>query len=555
MMGARTDAISSVRSMNRYLAMGLGTVVCLLLLQSSVVTAAGPSTTPGERKPPAKGRLAFIDTLIQDGWKKAGVQPARTASDEEFMRRVYLDLVGRIPSPQESRAFLQTRESDKREKLIDYLLEHPDFAKNFANQWSVLLIGRSNQGRMVDRPSLNNWLRKQFLADRPWNEMVHELVASTGSNKENGAVNYVLAHLEFGAVPLTSLTTRLFMGQQIQCTQCHNHPSNDWKQEDFWGINAFFKGIKSEEVRKENANGLAVVDHTEVRDEPTDAYVKFDRRNGLVGIAFPKFLDGKKISQGPDVVRRSELAKLICAPNNGMLSKSLVNRMWSHFMGRGFVNPVDDMGSHNPPSHPELLDQLAKQFQESGYDVKQLCRWITSSRPYQLSSAKAKGSEKEENLFSQMQLKPMGPEQLFDSLLTATGALKSSTGEERDKKRDAWMRQFIFTFANDETEESSTFQGTIPQALMMMNGEIMTEAVSCKPGSFLHSVVESAPRQSRSPATYMVSSLYMSALSRHPSAKELATAGSFLEGSPDSLQVLQDLFWALLNSNEFILNH
>ena len=123
---------------------------------------------------------------------------------------------------------------------------------------------------MVDRAALTSWLRKQFASDRPWNEIVHELVSSTGSNKENGAVNYVLAHLEFEAVPLTSRTTRLFLGQQIQCTQCHDHPSNDWKQGDFWGINAFFKGMKTEEVRKADATGLEKVDHTELRDEPTD---------------------------------------------------------------------------------------------------------------------------------------------------------------------------------------------------------------------------------------------------------------------------------------------
>ena len=127
---------------------------------------------------------------------------------------------------------------------------------------------------MVDRASLNNWLRKQFGSERPWNEIVHELVSATGSNKENGAVNYVLAHLEFGAVPLTSQTTRLFLGQQIQCTQCHDHPSNDWKQADFWGINAFFKGIRTEEVTKADTTGLEVYDHTELRDEPTDTYVQ-----------------------------------------------------------------------------------------------------------------------------------------------------------------------------------------------------------------------------------------------------------------------------------------
>jgi len=381
---------------------------------------AGDNPSPrSDRKPTATvSQVALIDKAIAEAWNKAGVKPARPATDEEFLRRAYLDVLGRIPNVQEARAFLNTREKDKRGKLVEYLLNHPDYAKNLATQWSVLLIGRGNQGRMVDRAALTNWLRKQFGSEKPWNETVHELVSSSGSNKDNGAVNYVLAHLEFGAVPLTSRTTRLFLGQQIQCTQCHDHPSNDWKQIDFWGINAFFKGMKTEQKTRQNDTGLEVYDHTELRDEPTDEYVKFDRRNGMVGIAFPRFLDGRKISQGTDVVRRAELGKLIADPKNEALAKAFVNRMWAHFLGRGIVNPVDDFGPHNQPSHPELLDQLAKDFQESGYDVKKLCRSIMASRAYQLSSVKPKGSEKEEGLFSSMQLKPMTPEQLFDSLLS-----------------------------------------------------------------------------------------------------------------------------------------
>jgi hypothetical protein len=177
------------------------------------------------------------------------------------------------------------------------------------------------------------------------------------------------------------------------------------------------------------------------------------------------------------------------------------------------------------------------------------------SRAYQLSSAKTKPGDKEEGLFSQMQLKPMSPEQLFDSLLTATRANQAGSGDEDHRKRDAWMRQFLFAFANDEAEESTSFQGTIPQALMMMNGELMTDAVSCKPGSFLYDVVEQAPRQKRTPEAFMVDSLYLAALSRHPTAKESSKAGEYLSAFPDSLQVLQDLFWALLNSNEFVLIH
>ena len=536
---------------------GFCLVFALLLVGITTLAVSADDSTKGSRSSDTGPRLAFIDQLIEESWKKAGVKPAKPAGDDEFLRRAYLDLLGRIPNVQEARAFLQTRERDKRDKLVTYLLEHPDFAKNFATQWSILLIGRGNQGRTVDRASFTSWLRKQFASDRPWNEVVHELVSSTGSNKANGAVNYVLAHLEFEAVPLTSRTTRLFLGQQIQCTQCHDHPSNDWKQGDFWGINAFFKGMKIEEVRTADATGLEKVDHTELRDEPTEEFARFDRRNGLVGVAFPRFLDGKKISQGTDVIRRAELGKLISDPNNEMLGKAFVNRLWTHFLGHGFVNPVDDFGPHNPPSHPELLTKIAEEFKQNGYDVKKLCRWIMASRAYQLSSAsaKTKGGDKGDGLFSQMQLKPMSPEQLFDSLLTATMAHRTGSGDDGNRKRDEWMRQFLFAFANDEAEESTSFQGTIPQALMMMNGELMRTALSGNPGSFLCEVVDQARRQGRSPEAHMVDSLYLAALSRHPSPKELGRARLYLESFPDTLQVLQDLFWALLNSNEFVLNH
>ena len=481
--------------------------------------------------------------------------PAKPATDEEYLRRAYLDLLGRIPSVQEARAFLQTKETDKREKLVDFLLENADYPKNFANQWTTLLIGRGNPGRRVDRGALASWLRKQFAANRPWNDVVFDLVTAAGSNKENGAVNYILAHLQFEAVPLTSRTTRLFLGQQIQCTQCHDHPSNEWKQGDFWGINAFFKGLKTEEKTTVNETGLEVYDHTELRDEPSDAYVRFDKRNGLVGIAFPKFLNGQKISQGTDVIRRTELGKLIVDPKNQDLSRAFVNRMWAHFMGRGFVNPVDDLGPHNTPSNPELLEKLVREFQESPYDVKQLIRWIMASRAYQASSVKGKGVEKEEGLFNFMQLRPMSPEQLFDSLLTATNAHRAGNGIQSDQKRDAWLRQFLFAFGNDEGEETTNFQGTIPQALMMMNGELLRDALSGKPGSFLAECIEQARTQSRSPEVYMVNQIYLAALSRYPTRKEFQQAGRYLASYPDSLQVLQDLFWALLNSNEFILVH
>ncbi len=523
--------------------------------------AKRPSETPART---TGAKLDFIDAMLKESWQENNVKPSRRASDEEFLRRAYLDVLGRIPNIKEANAFLATsaakgkakeKDSDKRAKLVEYLLADPDYPKNFATQWKVILLGRKMQDRNVDAIALTSWLRRQIADNRPWNEMARELVTAKGSNKENGAVNFTLAHMAEGAVNLTSITTRVFLGQQIQCTQCHDHPSNDWKQADFWGINAFYKGLQREEVRMANAAGTEVVDHIELSDMPTDKFASYERRDARLGIAFPTFLDGRKISQNADVNRRDALGKFITEPANDSFAKAYVNRMWGHFFGRGFVQPVDDFGTHNLPSHPELLDKLAQQFKESGYDTKALIRWIMNSDAYSLTSAATKDNEKDETLFTHMNLKPMTPEQLFDSLIVATAAHKVGGGEDTSKRRDQWLGQFVITFANDEGEESLNFQGTIPQALMMMNGELMEKAVGGKAGSFLADLLEHAQLQARgSLESYVVNHIYLAALSRHPTSQEMTIARGFLMNNPDTINVMEDMFWALLNSNEFVLN-
>jgi hypothetical protein len=532
------------------------TIIAVSALTWSGFGPRSVGAEPASESSTGGARAEFIDGMFKKAMDEAGIKPSPICTDEEYLRRAYLDVLGRIPNIEEALAFLQSKEKGKQAKLVEYLLKHPDFAKNFANQWTILLMGGRGgrrQDREVDRDALSTWLRQQVNADRPWNEIAYDLIAAKGSNKDNGAANFTIAHLDNGAVPLTSITSRVFLGLQIQCTQCHDHPSNDWKQADFWGLNAFFKGVKKRRVMKENSTGKQVIDHVEVDDEPTDAFASYDRRNAMVGIAFPKYLDGRKISQGTDIDRRVELARMIADPKNPELAKAFVNRMWGHFLGRGFVQPVDDFGPHNPPSHPELLDRLAQEFQASHYDIKALIRWIMNSQPYHVSSVIIKANEKDETLFSHMALKPLTPEQLFDSLLTATAAHQAGGADNSEKQRDAWLKQFIFTFANDEGEEGSTFQGTIPQALMMMNGELIAKAVGGKPGSFLADLLDRA-NANRSPVDYMVNNLYLAALSRAPSRGEKAMAQKFLSSNPDTIEVLEDIFWALLNSNEFVLN-
>lgn len=534
----------------------LGITSFLTVAVLSFPSFAGNPVDKGAKDPASK-QIDFLDQSIKDAWDEAKIKPSKAALDPEYMRRAYLDVLGRVPTIQEATQFLNDRDTGKRIKLIEHLLADPDYAKNMATVWTVNLIGRQNQGRDVNRAMLTSWLRKQFAENRPWDEIAFDLMTAKGSNKENGATNYTLAHMESGAVPLTSVTTRVFLGQQIQCTQCHDHPSNDWKQADFWGINAFLQGLNAKRVQLPNANGLLVDDHVELSQRiPRDPFVYYDKRNATRGAVPPTFLDGRKINLNSDGDRRVQLAKFVTESSNQNFPKSMVNRMWAHFLGRGFVYPVDDFGSHNPPSHPELLDKLGEEFQASGYDIKKLIRRIMMSQAYQLSSETTKNNEKDETLFSHMGMKPMNPEQLFESLLTATSAHKAGTSSnDSEKRRDAWLGQFITTFGNDEGEETTNFQGTIPQALMMMNGELMAQAVGGKPGSFLADVLEKAQLQTRfAPEVVVVNQLYLAALSRYPSTREMTMAKNFLNSSPDTIRIMEDLFWALLNSNEFVLN-
>ncbi len=545
------NSLPAIRSGRFRIPLALG----LLAALTGLARADDPSAGGEKAGTGAGAKPDYIDGLLEKAWKEAGVEPSARCTDAEYLRRAYLDILGRIPNIQEAQAFLENKDPDKRSKLVDYLLEHPDYPKHFGNEYTILLIGRRTQDRDVDRAALESWLRQQFASNRPWNEVAYELVTAKGSNKENGAVNFTLAHFADQKVNLTSFTTRIFLGQQIQCTQCHDHPSNDWKQEDFWGINAFFRGTERREVTRVDSSGAEVPDHFEVYDEPTDEWARYEKRNAIVGVTPPKFLDGRKIGPGMDVDRRTELGKFVTSPENDQFAKAFVNRIWGHFVGRGFVQPVDDFGDHNPPSHPELLDRLAADFRANGYDVKDLIRWVTASRAYQVSSVMTRKNDKDDVLFSHFLVRPMKPEQLFDSLITATSAHKAA-GRGSEQQRQTWLRQFVVAFANDEAGETTNFQGTIPQALMMMNGDLIAKATGGEAGSFLRHVLEQAMLQRRmKPETYAVNTLYLAALSRYPTQVDMRRALAYIGSNLDQINVIEDLFWVLLNSNEFVLIH
>jgi hypothetical protein len=284
-------------------------------------------------------------------------------------------------------------------------------------------------------------------------------------------------------------------------------------------------------------------------------------------VAFPVFVDGTEISRSGYLPgkqqdgteyganRRKELVALM--KDSPLMPKAIVNRMWGHFLGYGFTKPMDDLGEHNPPSHPELLDGLGERFREQSFDLKALIRWIVLSQPYALSSKTGKGNQRddpalgEKPKFSHFYLRQMRAEDLYESLLTATEADQASGGEEAAKKKDQWLSQFIIAFGTDEGDDSTTFNGSIPQVLMMFNGDLIKQATSTGKGGFLDRVATSGMKN---PAK--IETLYQAALARRPTAKELKTANDILvECKGDAIGALQTIWWAVLNSNEFIINH
>ena len=526
-------------------------------------------------------QVKFINEQVSAGWADADVDPSPAATDGEWCRRVHLDVIGRIPTIEELQAFLADSSPTKKADLVARLLGDDfidEYARNWTDVWTAVLIGRDVDNDNVSRPGMRQWLRRALSKNIPYDRFMEELVTATGANTNkdgvegfNGATNFLSGKMEEGGVQATAKTAQIFLGVQVQCTQCHNHPFNKGKQNQFWEMNAFFRQARAlrrfEQTMDVQSIEMVDEDFEGEGGDPEAAEIYYELRNGLKKVAYPVFIDGTEIRQsgylpakkedGTDygVNRRRELARLIAG--SPLFPKAIVNRMWAHFLGYGFTKPIDDLGDHNPPSHPELLDGLAEQFREQSFDLKELVRWIVLSKPYALSSkGTAKNAKDDPTLgekpkFSRFYLRQMRAEDLYESLLTATEADRSRAAEVAAKKKDEWLGQFIIAFGTDEGDDSTTFNGSIAQVLMMFNGDLVKVATSTGKGGFLDRVAASGTKNAAK-----IDALYLAALARKPSQKELAAANKLMQDRKgDAVEALQDVWWAVLNSNEFIINH
>ncbi|HTU25925.1 MAG TPA: DUF1549 domain-containing protein, partial [Pirellulales bacterium] len=530
----------------------------------------------------AKGRsfgipqVELINEQIRKAWQENKLVPSGQASDGEWCRRLFLDLLGRVPSVQELTKFTSDRSADKKLQLVNQLLGGDEkyveeYARNWTTLWTNILIGRSGGGendRMTNRAGLQQALRRAFQHDVPYSKMVFDIISATGVNKPgeehfNGYVNFLAGKLDENGIQATAKTSQIFLGLQVQCTQCHNHPFNEWKQNQFWELNAFFRQTRLKRIggnREMVTIDLSNQNFSGEDNRPDEAALFYELRKGTMEAAYPVFVDGTQVSKSGylnDVDRRTELAKLIVASE--YMPKAIVNRMWAHFLGYGFTKPVDDIGPHNAPSHPELLDKLAEEFRQNSTDLKDLIRWIVLSEPYSLSSRFSSNNKKddpslgEKPKFSHFYLRQMRAEELYESLLEATAAQQiGGSYEEQEKVKHEWLDQFTIAFGTDENDETTTFNGTIPQTLMMMNGDLMKKAIGTDKGSFLEEVANNPKLNNAA----KINHLFLSALSRRPTAAENSAANQLMSlRGGDATAALQDVWWAVLNSNEFILNH
>jgi hypothetical protein len=508
---------------------------------------------------------AKIDQRIAAGWEKAGVKPAAPADDAEFLRRVYLDIGGRIPSVSEARAFLKDTLPDKRQKLVDKLLDSPQFVRHFASFWQQLLLPEDISVIQVRAlvPGFEAWVRKEIAANVGYDQLARDLLTApinelrspqefTARGNEPSAMAYYVVK-DLAPENLAANSARVFLGIRVECAQCHHHPFASWKREQFWGYAAFFGGV----ARRGPGGQFAV-------PGPERLNVQELKMAGTDKVVKATFLDGAKPEWKDNLSGRKALADWMTKPDNPYFARAGANRMWYYFFSTGLIDPVDEMvGAESQSNHPELLDEMAKDFVAHKFDLKYLIRAITASKAYQLSSHSPDKSQDDAGLFARMPVRGMTAAQLFDSLAEAISYREGGAGGPRGPFGGGGPRaQFLNKFAN-QGERPTEIQASILQALSIMNSRLVADATSLegRQAALLEILVNFPGGTTAS----RVETLYLATLSRKPTAKEgermikyVETGGSAKtdQATDDQKNIaLADVFWVLLNSVEFSVNH
>jgi hypothetical protein len=486
----------------------------------------------------------YIDTLIDDKLKKLRIAPSGLCTDEEFLRRATLDITGMLPTVEEHDRFLADTDPAKRARLVDDLLQRPEFADMWVMKWAELLQIRSGTGDITYKSAIvyYNWLHDQILNNVPVNELVRQLISSTGGTFDTPATGFY--QFETDPLKLAEDTAQAFLGVQIKCAQCHNHPFDRWTMNDYRGFVAFFTQI----ARKKG-------------EDPRETIV-FDRHDGesvnpiTNKVIPPKFLGGAQ-PDAAKVDRRKLLADWMADPGNPWFSKHFANIVWAQFFGRGIIEPVDDVRVSNPAANPQLLDALAQHLVDYKYDFRHLIRDICLSRTYQTSSQPNDTNQADVRNFSHSGVRRLRAEVLLDCISEATGTKDKFRGlplgaQATQIADGATTNYFLRTFgrATRETPCSCevSLDPNLSQALQLINGEAVQNKIVN--GGVVQRMIDAKEDDKT-----ILTNLYLRTLGRAPTDDELKTLAPLLADQTTRRKTLVDIFWALLNSKEFMFNH
>jgi hypothetical protein len=496
------------------------------------------------RRFPALQPANFIDEHVFAKLRALHIPPSEPCDDATFLRRVYLDIIGLLPTADEARRFLADPSPDKRARLVDELLQRPEYADYWALYWGDHL---SNTRQLLYNKgpyTFTRWLYETFRRNVPYDEFARRLLTSTGNMYDSPATSYF--PLMKKELDIASVTSQLFLGVSIECARCHNHPLERWTQNDFNGMAAFFS-----QVRYKSGAGP--------RNNERVLYVDFKRQfqhPDTKKVHLPKPLDGPVLTSDEWTDRRELFAEWLTSPKNPYFARSIVNRMWRNFLGRGLFEPVDDFRATNPPTNEPLLDALARDFIEHRYDLHHLIRRITASKTYQLSSVPNAGNRDDTMAYSRYYPRRLIAEQLLDSISQATGVPElyrsqfpgTRAAQLPEPEIESYFLEVFERPSRQLVCERKQTQ-TLNQALHLFSGDTIHNKTTSSDGVLARLL------RSGKPADDIVEELYLSTLSRFPDPSERDLARTAISKAGGAKRGLEDVFWALLNSKEFLYNH
>lgn len=486
----------------------------------------------------------YIDDLVAEKHKKLRLHPSGLCGDEEFLRRVTIDLIGLVPTSEEYAEFVADADPEKRTKKVDELLGRKEFTEQWVAKWAEWLMMRSsNQVSQKSVVLYYQWLLDQVGNNVPLDQMVQKLLGSSGGTFANPATNFY--EIERDQLKVAENVAQIFMGMRIQCAQCHNHPFDRWTQDDYYNFASFFSQVGRKQGEDSRERIIFNSGGGEVKHPVTGAN------------AIPFYLGGGKAEIKPGDDRRELVAQWLASPENPYFAKNFANRIWSHFFGIGIIEPVDDVRVSNPPSNPELLDTLATKFTDYNYDFKRLVRDICVSETYQRTTRRNESNQSDELNFAHQSVRRIKAESILDIISQVTQTKDKfnglPVGARAVQIADGQTSSYFLTTFGRATRETACscevkMEPTLSQALHLMNGDTVNTKIQ------QGGLIASLQKEGLTPPQ-VLERLYVIALSRQPTEEEKASFAPLLAEGADINKGLEDIYWALLNSREFLFNH